>query len=150
MNQEPIKLESLKNTSRPYKRRKLLGRGVGCKRGKTCGRGHKGDGSRSGHKQRYGNIGSGVPLHRKVPTRGFSHVRFAKRLDVVNLDQIEAVFEAGDTVSLESLKQKGFIRGASYGVKVLGNGTLTKKVKFDVAAISESAKEKLKNAGISI
>lgn len=149
MSEETIKLESLKNTSRPYVKPKLLGRGVGCKKGKTCGRGHKGDKSRSGYKRRYGNIGSGVPLHRKVPTRGFSHAKFKKVLDVINLEQIEQIFKDGETVSLDSLRDKGFIKGNSHGLKILGKGTLSKKVKFDVVAISESAKEKLKSAGIS-
>lgn len=145
-----ITLESLKNTSRPKKRRKLLGRGVGCKKGKTCGRGHKGYGARSGSKRRLGKEGGGVPLHRKVPTRGFSNARFACRLDVINLDQIEVLFNDGDVVSLETLRSKGFIKGVSNGVKVLGDGDLTKKVLFQVEGISSGAKEKIKKIGISV
>lgn len=150
MSEEITKLHSLKNTSRPFVKAKLLGRGVGCKKGKTCGRGHKGDKSRSGYKRRYGHIGSGVPLHRKVPTRGFSHADFKTVYDVINLEQIERIFKDGETVSIDSLREKGFIKNnSSQGLKILGKGTLSKKVKFDVVSISESAKEKLKSAGIS-
>lgn len=143
-------LESLKNTSRPYKRRKLLGRGVGCKKGKTCGRGHKGAGARSGYKRRHGTVGGGVTLHKRVPTRGFSNVTFQKKLDVINLGEIEAIFNEGETVSCETLREKGFLRGNSHGIKVLAKGELSKKVKFQVEALSESAKAKLAERGISI
>ncbi len=145
-----LTLDNLKNTSRPAKRRKLLGRGVGCKKGKTCGRGHKGAGARSGYKRRYGAVGGGVPLHKRCPTRGFSNAKFKRSFDVVNLGELEKLFKDGETVSLESLREKGFLKGTSNGVKILADGTLTKKVKFQVEAISAGAKEKLKSAGISI
>ncbi len=144
------RLESLKNTTRPAKRRKLLGRGPGSKRGKTSGRGEKGEGSRSGYKRRMGYIGGGVPIHKSAPTRGFSNARFARRLDVVNLDQIDKMYADGETVSLETLRGKGFISGSSYGVKVLGNGELTKKVTFQVEAVSKGATIKIQEAGIPI
>ncbi|MBS0624092.1 MAG: 50S ribosomal protein L15 [Verrucomicrobia bacterium] len=136
-------LHSLTNSSRPARRRKLLGRGVGCKRGKTCGRGHKGMGSRSGYKTRQGYVGGGVPLHKRVPTRGFSNVRFRDTLEVVNLGQIDKLYEDGEIVSIETLKQKGFLKGNCRGLKVLGNGELTKKVSFQVEALSGSAREKI-------
>lgn len=145
-----LKLETLSNTSRPKKRRKLLGRGPGSKRGKTCCRGQKGEGARSGYKRRMGYEGGGVPLHKRVPTRGFSNARFACKLDVINLGQIDVVYKDGETVSLESLREKGFIKGKSNGIKVLAAGKLSKKITFKVEAFSEMAKEKLKEAGISI
>lgn len=145
-----ISLDSLKNTSRPKKRRKLLGRGPGSGRGKTSTRGVKGMGARSGCKARHGKEGGGVPLHRKVPTRGFSNARFSRRLDVINLGQIETLYEAGEVVSLETLRAKGYIKGVSHGIKVLGHGELTKKVTFQVEGISQSAKDKLSNSGISV
>ena len=145
-----LTLDTLKNTSRPAKKRKLLGRGVGCKKGKTCGRGHKGAGARSGYKRRFGAIGGGVPLHKRVTTRGFSNAQFKRDFDVINLGEIDSIFKDGETVSLETLREKGLVRGTSHGVKVLAVGTLTKKVKFQVEAISAGAKEKLKSAGISI
>jgi large subunit ribosomal protein L15 len=138
-----IALDKLENVSRPYKRRKLLGRGVGCKKGKTCGRGHKGDKSRSGYKRRYGYEGGGVPLHRRTPTRGFSNAAFARKFDVINLEQINTLFSDGETVSLETLLAKGFVSGHSYGIKVLGKGDLNKKVTLQVEAISAGAAAKI-------
>jgi large subunit ribosomal protein L15 len=138
-----LTLHSLKNTHRPSKARKLLGRGPGSHHGKTCGRGHKGAGSRSGYKARHGKEGGGVPLHKRVPTRGFSNAQFSKRLDVINLGQIEALYNNGETVSLDTLREKGYLTGPSNGIKILGSGTLTKKVQFDVSSLSESVKQKI-------
>lgn len=145
-----MELNSLKNTTRPFKRRIVVGRGPGSKRGKTSRRGQKGDKSRSGYKTRLGYEGGGVPLFKRLPTRGFNNKRFACKFDVINLEQIEKMYEDGQTVSLETLKEKGYIKGKSNGIKVLGQGTLTKKVTFQVEAVSESAREKLEQAGISI
>lgn len=143
-----LQLHNLKNFSRPKKRRKLLGRGPASGHGKTCCRGAKGAGARSGYKTRPGKIGGGVPLHRQMPTRGFSNVAFKRALNTINLNTIEALYQDGETVSLESLREKGFLKGSSYGIKVLGKGTLSKKVSFKVEAFSAGAKEKLKNAGM--
>jgi large subunit ribosomal protein L15 len=145
-----LTLESLQNSSRPYKRRMVVGRGPGSRRGKTSRRGQKGMKSRSGYQTRQGYEGGGVPLFKRLPTRGFTRGRFLRRLDVINLDQIEKLFKEGEIVSLESLREKNYIKGTSYGIKILGNGTLTKKVSFQVEAVSETAKEKLKQVGISI
>ncbi|MEZ5315460.1 MAG: 50S ribosomal protein L15 [Chlamydiales bacterium] len=145
-----IKLALLKNTSRKQKRSKLLGRGPGSKRGKTCGRGHKGMGARSGYTKRLGYIGGGVPLHKTVPTRGFSNFRFAKKLHAINLKQINAMYDEGEIVNLETLKAKGFIKGQSNGVKVLADGELLKKVSFQVESFSYGAKKKIKATGILI
>lgn len=134
-------LHQLQNVTRPYKRRKLLGRGVGSKSGKTCGRGHKGAGSRSGYKSRAGYIGGGVPLHKVVPTRGFSNAPFQKRYDVINFVHINEWFEDGETVSVETLQAKGFLKGPTHGLKVLATGELKKKVAFHVEALSKTAKE---------
>ncbi len=145
-----IKLENLQNTARPGKRRKLLGRGPGSGLGKTSGRGHKGMGARSGYKTRQGYVGGGVPLHRRLPTRGFSNARFTFRYDVINLGQLDSIYEDGEEVSLETLRKKGYLKGASKGVKVLAHGELTKKVTFKVEALSSSAKEKLKKLNIDV
>jgi large subunit ribosomal protein L15 len=134
-----LKLNSLQNISRPYKRRIIVGRGPGSKRGKTCRRGQKGMGARSGYQTRQGWEGGGVPLFKRLPTRGFSNARFSCKLDVINLSQIDKLY-----------KEKRFLKGCSHGIKVLGEGTLTKKVSFQVEALSQSAKEKLEKAGISI
>jgi large subunit ribosomal protein L15 len=142
-------LNSLENRTRPWKRCRRVGRGVGSGLGKTCGRGHKGAGSRSGWKKRERYEGGQIPLYRKLPERGFSRVRFQKRYDCINLGQIEQMFSEGEVVSIESLREHCFIKGTSYGVKILAEGELTKKVTFEVQAISQQAEEKLKKAGLS-
>ena len=146
-----IRLESLENTSRPKKRRKLLGRGPGSKRGKTCGRGQKGMGARSGYKTRQGYIGGGARLHMRLPTRGFSNARFTCRFDIINLEQIEKLYSDGETVSSKTLYEKGYVKDpSSNGVKVLGTGTLSKKVKFEISRITDSAREKIKDHEINL
>lgn len=141
-------LHALKNTSRPAKARKRVGRGIGSGLGKTCGRGEKGAGSRSGYRRRYGKEGGQMPFFMKIPIRGFNRARFRRELDIVNLEQVEKVFQDGEVVSLTTLKEKGFISGPTYGVKLLGNGGITKKLKICVDALSESAKVKLTEAKI--
>jgi large subunit ribosomal protein L15 len=148
--QSIFSLDRLQNSSRPYKRRKIVGRGPGSKRGKTCGRGVKGMGARSGYKTRAGKESGAIPLYRRVPIRGFSQERFAKKLDVINLDRIDALYNDNEIVSMETLKEKGYLRGFSNGVKVLGKGEITKKLSFKVDAFSKSAKEKLSQAGINV
>lgn len=143
-----MKLNELKNTHRPYKAPKRRGRGVGSKLGKTSGRGNKGAGSRSGWKARSRYEGGQLPLYRKIPERGFTRGRFLKRFDSINLGDIEILFQDGETVNLVSLREKRFIKGSSFGLKVLGHGELTKKVTIEANAISASAKEKLDRAGI--
>lgn len=144
-----ISLNQLKNTSRPSQARKRVGRGLGSKMGKTCGRGEKGAGSRSGYKRRYGKEGGNMPLFMKLPIRGFNNARFRREYHVVNLKQLDGIFNDGDTVSLETLKERGFISGPSHGVKLLGNGELTKKLTIRVQAMSDSTREKLTRAKIN-
>lgn len=141
-------LDKLKNTTRPYKARKRVGRGLGSKLGKTCGRGEKGAGSRAGYKRRLGKEGGNMPLFMKLPIRGFSNARFRREYDVINLDQLNDIFQDGETVNIETLKARGFINGQTYGVKLLGTGELTKKVIIRVQAMSDSAREKLTHAKI--
>lgn len=141
-------LNSLKDTSRPRKARKRVGRGLGSKCGKTCGRGEKGAGARAGYKRRYGKEGGNMPIYMKMPARGFSNVRFRKALDAINLDEIDTLFKDGDVVSVETLREVGFINGKSHGLKILGNGELKKQLKIKAHAISEGAREKLSQAKI--
>lgn len=143
-------LHQLQNPSRPTKGRKRVGRGPGSGLGKTSGRGVKGEGSRSGYRRRYGKEGGQFPLYMKLPTRGFTRGRFLKRLDTINLGQIENLFSDGDTVNLESLRDRGLISGKSHGLKVLAEGELTKKVRIEADAASAGAKEKLERAGIEL
>jgi large subunit ribosomal protein L15 len=145
-----VSLNTLTDTTRERKARKRVGRGIGSKHGKTCGRGEKGAGARAGYKRRYGKEGGNMPLFMKLPIRGFSNARFRDEFDVVNLDQIDAIYSDGDTVNVETLKANGFISGRSKGLKILGNGELKKKhLKIEANAISESAREKLTQAKIS-
>lgn len=141
-------LNTLRDTHRPSKTRKRVGRGIGSKHGKTCGRGEKGAGARAGYKRRYGKEGGNMPIFMKTPIRGFSNARFRTEYDVINLDQIDAVFKDGEVVSVETLKQRGFINGKSKGIKILGKGELKKKLKIQASAISEGAREKLTQAKI--
>lgn len=144
-----ITLNSLKNTTRPLKARKRVGRGLGSKLGKTSGRGEKGAGSRSGYKRRLGKEGGNMPLFMKLPIRGFNNARFRREYHVVNLKQLNDMFKDGETVSLATLKDRGFISGPSHGVKLLGNGDLDKKLTIRVQAMSDSAREKLTRAKIN-
>lgn len=143
-----ISLSTLKNSTRLKHRRRRVGRGPGSGLGKTCGRGEKGAGARSGYKRRLGYEGGQFRTFMKMPERGFSNVRFRRALDVVNLHQIHMMFEDGEVVDLDSLAERGFISGPSHGLKVLGDGELTKKVTIHALAFSKSAKEKLAQAKI--
>ena len=124
---------------------KRKGRGCGTGNGKTAGRGHKGQKARSGGKVRAGFEGGQMPLARRIPKRGFNNI-FAKPLTAVNLDDLN-VFENGTVVDAAVLEEKGIIRDCKYGLKVLANGELTKKVTVKAAAFSGSAKEKIEEAG---
>lgn len=144
-----IALENLKDVNRKRKKVKRVGRGPGSGLGKTCGRGEKGAGARSGYKRRYGYEGGQFPLFKKLPIRGFSNAPFRKEYAAVNLAQIESMYEDGETVNAETLAQKGFITGRVYGIKLLGNGELTKKVNIELNTISKTAMEKLHKAKIT-
>ena len=124
---------------------KRKGRGTGSGNGKTGGRGHKGQKARSGGKVRVGFEGGQMPLVRRVPKRGFINV-YAKPLTAINLAVLNR-FEDGAVVDAAALIEKGIISSCPYGLKVLANGTLTKKVTIKAAAFSESAKEKIEQAG---
>ena len=121
------------------------GRGHGSGNGKTGGRGHKGQKARSGGKVRAGFEGGQMPLVRRVPKRGFINI-FAKPLTSVNLAVLNR-FEDGAVVDAAALIEKGIISSCPNGLKVLANGTLTKKITVKAAAFSESAKEKIEQAG---
>ncbi len=129
-------------------KRNRLGRGPGSGLGKTSGRGEKGAGSRSGYKRRHTYEGGGVRLFQKLPTRGFSNARFRRPVDTVNLEQLEDIYQDGDVVNIDTLRQRGFVSGPSYGVKLLAQGELTKKVTIELNAFSKTAIEKLEAAKI--
>lgn len=143
-----ITLSTLTNTHRPSHNTRRIGRGISSGAGKTCGRGTKGQGSRSGYKKRHGREGGQFRMYMKMPIRGFSNERFRTRLNCINLQMIDKLFEDGDLVNVETLILRGCIKGVSYGVKILGNGPITKKVKIEAHAISDGAKHKLQQANI--
>lgn len=143
-------LSELKNTSRPPKKSRRIGRGIGSKRGATSGRGGKGDSHRQGYCKRYGYEGGQVPLYRKLPIRGFTRGTFVKDAAAISLATIEAYYNDGETVSQETLRDKGLIaRRVPGGIKILANGELSKKVKIEASRYSEAAEQKLKDKGIS-
>jgi len=124
---------------------KRKGRGTGTGNGKTAGRGHKGQKARSGGKVRVGFEGGQMPLARRIPKRGFNNI-FAKPLTAVNVSELN-VFENGTVVTAALLEEKGIIRDCKFGLKVLSNGELTKKLTVKAAAFSGSAKAKIEEAG---
>ena len=124
---------------------KRKGLGIGTGNGKTAGRGHKGQKARSGGGVRVGFEGGQMPLARRIPKRGFNNI-FAKPLEVINLTSLNK-FEDGATVNVSDLLEKGILSKCEYGVKVLGNGSLTKKLTVRASAFSASAKEKIEAAG---
>lgn len=143
-------LSSLRNTHRPKKKVQRVGRGLGSKRGKTCGRGVKGDASRRGYKCRFGNEGGQLPLYRKMPVRGFTNGLHTKDVFIVNLSLIDRVFKDGDVVNLATLREKGYgPRRVLGGLKILGNGELSKKVTIEAHAFSKEAVRKLEAAHIA-
>ena len=121
------------------------GRGIGSGNGKTAGKGHKGQNARSGGGVRPGFEGGQLPLYRKLPKRGF-HNKFAKVYAIVNVEALN-VFENGDVVDLAALLDRRIVRKENDGLKVLGNGELTKKLTVKVNAFSESAKAKIEELG---
>ena len=124
---------------------KRKGRGHATGNGKTAGRGHKGQKARSGGGTRIGFEGGQMPLARRIPKRGFNNI-FAKPLDTVNVSDLEK-FENGAVVDAQALLDAGILSKCTYGVKVLGNGEITKKLTVNAAAFSETAKQKIEAAG---
>ena len=141
-----MKLNTLKPADGAVKARKRVGRGPGSGTGKTAGRGENGQNSRSGGGVRVGFEGGQTPLFRRLPKRGFSNARFKKVYAVINLSDLNK-FENGAEVTPEILKDAGIIKKAMDGIKVLGNGTLEKKLTVKANKFSLSAKEKIESLG---
>ena len=145
-----ISLSTLKNTHRPTQQIQRVGRGNGSKRGKTCCRGHKGDKARSGYKRHFGREGGQLPLYRKLPTRGFTNAKFKSKIFILNLSDIQDLFNDGDTVNIDVLiHRKIATQVYTGGLKILSMGELTKKVNIEAVAISAQAQEKLNQNKIS-
>jgi len=128
------------------KSRKRCGRGSGSGRGKTCGRGHKGSGSRAGATSKSLYEGGQMPLFRRLPKRGFSNFNFATRYEIVNVSQLER-FEDGQDVSLEQLSDAGLIPDVKSKVKILGDGDLTRNLQVKAHKFSKTAEQKIVASG---
>jgi large subunit ribosomal protein L15 len=130
--------------------RKRIGRGQGSGYGKTAGRGHKGAGARSGYSGRRGFQGGQMPLARLIAKRGFNNNFFATKVLEINVASLEENFEKGETVDLETLKDRGLAKGKFDVVKILGNGELSKKLTVRAHRFSQAAEEKIAKAGGSV
>ena len=140
-----MKLHELSPAEGSAKKAWRVGRGTGSGNGKTAGKGHKGQNARSGGGVRPGFEGGQIPLYRKLPKRGF-HNKFGKTYSIVNVDVFNK-FEDGAVVDLAALMEKKIVRKANDGLKVLGNGEITKKITVKAAVFSATAKEKIEAAG---
>lgn len=140
-----MKIHELKAVEGSTKEVKRIGRGHGSGNGKTAGKGHKGQKARAGRGQRFGFEGGQMPLQRRIPKRGFNNI-FASEFATVNISALNA-FEDGAVVDAAALIEKGIIKKEYDGLKVLGNGELTKKVTVKAVAFSAAAKDKIVAAG---
>ena len=141
-----MKLHELRPSEGAFKTSKRLGRGTGSGLGKTSGKGHKGQNARSGGGVRPGFEGGQIPLFRRLPKRGFSNAMFKVEYATINLSDLEK-FEDGAVVTPELLKEMGILKKQLAGVKVLGNGELTKKLTVKASKFSASAVEKIEATG---
>jgi large subunit ribosomal protein L15 len=140
-----MELGNLKPKKGSRHAKKRIGRGPGSGHGKTAGRGEKGQKSRSGYSRQIGFEGGQMPLHRRLPKRGFTNI-FKKEYAVVNLSDLER-FDNGATVDEAALRSVGLVKGQVDGVKVLGTGELTKKLTVHASKFSKTAKENIEKAG---
>ena len=130
-------------SNKPVKR---IGRGPASGQGKTAGKGHKGQKARAGRGMRPGFEGGQMPLQRRLPKRGFNNI-FAKEIAIVNISALDAAFDDGAVVDAAALIEKGLVKKELDGIKVLGNGEITKKLTVKAAAFSKEAKAKIEAAG---
>ena len=140
-----MKLHELSPAEGSKKEAKRVGRGHGSGQGKTAGKGHKGQKARAGKGVRPGFEGGQMPLQRRVPKRGFNNI-FAKNIVAINVGSLNK-FEDGAVVDTQALVDAGIVKNSFDDIKILGNGSLNKKLEVKVAAFSASAKEKIEKAG---
>ena len=140
-----MKMHELAPAFGSTKEAKRIGRGHGSGNGKTAGKGHKGQKARAGHGMRPGFEGGQMPLQRRIPKRGFNNI-FAEEWIAINLSALE-VFEDGMTVTPVELIEYGIIKKVDDGIKIMGNGELTKKLTVQAAKFTATAKEKIEAAG---
>lgn len=140
-------MEQLRAPQGANKKKVVVGRGYGCRKGGTCGRGTKGQNARAGGGVRPGFEGGQMPLFRRIARRGFSNYPFKKEYAIINLDQIENSYSDGETVNAATLVEKRILKNDKYEIKILSRGDFTKKLSFKVDKISKTAKEKIEKAG---
>jgi large subunit ribosomal protein L15 len=140
-----MELNNLKPKKGSKHARKRVGRGPGSGHGKTAGRGEKGQKSRSGYSSKLGFEGGQMPLHRRLPKRGFTNI-FKKAVAVVNVSELER-FDNGATVDESALRKAGLVKGQKDGIKILGDGQLSKKLTVHAHKFSESARKQIEAAG---
>ncbi|MCL4103582.1 UNVERIFIED_CONTAM: hypothetical protein GTU68_059661 [Idotea baltica] len=145
-----MRLNTLKPNPGAKHRKKRVGCGESSGLGKTCGKGHKGQKSRSGASIRPSFEGGQMPLNRRLPKRGFNNAQFKTTYAVINVATLEERFEDGDEVTEASLRELGLVKGVWDAIKVLGSGELSKKLTVAVDKVSASAKEKIEKAGGSV
>lgn len=145
-----MKLHNLAPNPGAKHRVKRLGCGESSGHGKTSCKGNKGQKARSGGGPRPGFEGGQMPLHRRLPKRGFNNINFKTKVEVVNVGQIEKAFEDGAEVTGELLRSKGLINRSCEVIKVLGQGELSKKLTFSGVVVSSTAREKIEKAGGSV
>ena len=141
-------LHTLESAPGSQKNRKRIGRGPGSTLGKTCGSGHKGQKSRSGSKFRIGFEGGQMPLHRRLPKRGFTNI-FRDEFSIVNLVDIETSkkLDKGQLINIESLIDCGLVKNDRFPVKILGNGDISSPIKIEANKFSAAAEKKIADAG---
>ena len=139
-------LSTLSPAAGARKKRKRVGRGPASGTGKTSGRGHKGQKSRSGYSRRAGFEGGQMPLHRRLPKRGFRHKSRHPQAEI-NVDVLDRAFSDGDEVTAAAVFERNLAKSVKGGIKILGRGELTKKLTVKTDGISASAREKIEGAG---
>ncbi len=144
-----LSLNNLSPTKGSTHKKKRVGRGPGSGLGKTAGRGHKGQKSRSGYSKKIGFEGGQMPLQRRLPKRGFTNI-FKKKWIEISLAKLEESFNAGDEITPEVLHEKGLIKKAKHDLVILGNGDISKALKISAHRFTKTAREKIENAGGSI
>lgn len=144
-----MRLHDVKPVPGSVKRRKRVGCGESSGHGKTSTRGNKGQRARSGAGIRIGFEGGQMPLHRRLPKKGFSNATFKDKVAIVNVSQLE-IFEDGTEINEALLRERGLVRGRIDAVKLLGEGDLSKKLVVSVDRVSASAKEKIEKSGGSV
>ncbi|MHC4932757.1 MAG: 50S ribosomal protein L15 [Planctomycetota bacterium] len=142
-----MNLADVRSAYIPRRKRKRVGRGAGSGIGKTCGRGTKGQQSRSGGGTPPGFEGGQMPLYRRLPKRGFNNAKFRTVYAIVNVGQLERAFDDGATVDAEAIRQARLVNAKSGPIKILGSGDLTKKLTVEAARFSGSAKRKIEAVG---